>query len=137
MLRSPRYARSSIQSNMASFTLYGSRGSTCTDRVRLTLAEGGFTNYELVFLNLPKGEQRVSNFKLKKTRLEDTNIYLSLKSIRNGTLGAKCRRSPFPTDSLSTKVAPFANTSRRSMPSHWYLMTPRWKPRGFLSKPRP
>jgi glutathione S-transferase len=33
---------------MPAFTLYGSRGSTNTDRVRLTLAEGGFTDYELV-----------------------------------------------------------------------------------------
>jgi hypothetical protein len=45
---------------MPAFTLYGSRGSTNTDRVRLTLAEGGFTDYELVLLNLHKGEQKVS-----------------------------------------------------------------------------
>ncbi|KAF4978446.1 hypothetical protein FZEAL_5171 [Fusarium zealandicum] len=43
---------------MPAFTLYGSRGSTNTDRVRLTLAEGGFTDFELVFLNLQKGEQK-------------------------------------------------------------------------------
>ena len=47
-------------SKMPAFTLYGSRGSTNTDRVRLTLAEGGFTDYELVLLNLQKGEQKVS-----------------------------------------------------------------------------
>lgn len=46
---------------MPAFTLYGSRGSTNTDRVRLTLAEGGFTDYELVPLNLQKGEQKVGN----------------------------------------------------------------------------
>jgi glutathione S-transferase len=46
---------------MPAFTLYGSRGSTNTDRVRLTLAEGGFTDYELVLLNLQKGEQKVTN----------------------------------------------------------------------------
>jgi hypothetical protein len=46
---------------MPAFTLYGSRGSTNTDRVRLTLAEGGFTDYELVLLNLQKGEQKVSD----------------------------------------------------------------------------
>jgi glutathione S-transferase len=46
---------------MPAFTLYGCRGSTNTDRVRLTLAEGGFTDYELVLLNLQKGEQKVSN----------------------------------------------------------------------------
>ncbi|CAN9352386.1 unnamed protein product [Alternaria alternata] len=43
---------------MPAFTLYGSRGSTNTDRVRLTLAEGGFTDYELVLVNLQKGEQK-------------------------------------------------------------------------------
>ena len=46
-------------SKMPAFTLYGSRGSTNTDRVRLTLAEGGFTDYELVLINLQKGEQKV------------------------------------------------------------------------------
>lgn len=45
---------------MTAFTLYGARGSTNTDRVRLTLAEGGFTNYELVPMNLQKGEHKVS-----------------------------------------------------------------------------
>ena len=44
---------------MPAFTLYGSRGSSNIDRVRLTLAEGGFTDYELVLLNLQKGEQKV------------------------------------------------------------------------------
>ncbi|CAK7206050.1 hypothetical protein SEUCBS139899_008833 [Sporothrix eucalyptigena] len=43
---------------MPEFTLYGARGSTNTDRVRLTLAEAGFTDYELVLLNLQKGEQK-------------------------------------------------------------------------------
>ena len=46
---------------MPAFTLYGSRGSTNTDRVRLTLAEGGFTDYELVLLTLQKGEQKVGD----------------------------------------------------------------------------
>ena len=45
---------------MPAFTLYGSRGSTNTDRIRLTLAEGGFTDYELVLVDLQKGEQKVS-----------------------------------------------------------------------------
>jgi glutathione S-transferase len=44
---------------MPAFTLYGARGSTNTDRIRLTLAEGRFTDYELVLLNLQKGEQKV------------------------------------------------------------------------------
>ncbi|CAK7221273.1 hypothetical protein SCUCBS95973_004438 [Sporothrix curviconia] len=43
---------------MPQFTLYGARGSTNTDRVRLTLAEAGFTDYESVLLNLQKGEQK-------------------------------------------------------------------------------
>ena len=53
---------------MPAFTLYGSRGSSNTDRVRLTLAEGGFTDYELVTLDLTKGEQKVGEPFL----LEDT-----------------------------------------------------------------
>lgn len=44
---------------MPAFTLYGARGSTNTDRVRLTLAEGGFVDYEFKLLNLQKGEQKV------------------------------------------------------------------------------
>ncbi|KAM0426129.1 hypothetical protein ACHAPT_008760 [Fusarium lateritium] len=43
---------------MPAFTLYGARGSTNTDRVRLTLAEGGFTDYELVLVDLAKREQK-------------------------------------------------------------------------------
>jgi hypothetical protein len=53
-------------SKMPAFTLYGCRGSTNTDRVRLTLAEGGFTDYELVLLNLQKGEQKVSGLFFSK-----------------------------------------------------------------------
>lgn len=45
---------------MPAFVLYGARGSTNTDRVRLTLAEGGFTDYELVLADLQRGEQKVS-----------------------------------------------------------------------------
>ena len=44
---------------MPALTLYGSLGSTNTDRVRLTLAEGGFSDYELVLLRLWEGEQKV------------------------------------------------------------------------------
>ena len=55
-------------SKMPAFTLYGSRGSTNTDRVRLTLAEGGFTDYELVLLNLQKGEQKVGDPVLSENR---------------------------------------------------------------------
>lgn len=58
---SPRFVSTLLnRSKMPAFTLYGARGSTNTDRVRLTLAEGGFTDYELVMVNLQKGEQKVS-----------------------------------------------------------------------------
>jgi glutathione S-transferase len=43
-----------------------SRGSTNTDRVRLTLAESGFTDYEFLLLNLQKGEQKVGEPSLMK-----------------------------------------------------------------------
>lgn len=42
------------------FTLYGAAGSSSTDRVQLTLAEGKFTDYDFVAVDLTKGEQRVS-----------------------------------------------------------------------------
>ncbi|TQS32445.1 hypothetical protein Golomagni_07237 [Golovinomyces magnicellulatus] len=48
-------------STMPAFTLYGARGSTNTDRVLLTLAEGGFTDFDFVALNLMKGEQKSSD----------------------------------------------------------------------------
>lgn len=51
-------------SKMPAFTLYGACGSSNTDRVRLTLAEGGFTDYELVLLDLRKGEQKVRDLVL-------------------------------------------------------------------------
>lgn len=79
---------------MPAFTLYGSRGSTNTDRVRLTLAEGGFTDYELVLLNLQKGEQKVGTPFLSE---DDTASILvgsnavapSPKNTRNVTRGVK------------------------------------------------
>lgn len=58
---------------MPAFTLYGSRGSTNTDRVRLTLAEGGFTDYDLVLLNLQKGEQKVGVVHLQHSIFELTS----------------------------------------------------------------
>ncbi len=62
LTNSPGFASKLLYSSkMPAFTLYGSRGSTNTDRVRLTLAEGGFTDYELVLLNLQKGEQKVGD----------------------------------------------------------------------------
>jgi hypothetical protein len=63
----PRLISTLIPSaKMPAFTLYGARGSTNTDRVRLTLAEGGFTDYQLVLLNLQKGEQKVSRISRRK-----------------------------------------------------------------------
>lgn len=58
-------------SKMPAFTLYAARGSSTSDRVRLTLAEGGFTDYELVLVDLLKGEQKVGEQLLlgKTTRL--------------------------------------------------------------------
>jgi hypothetical protein len=59
--KSPRFvSKLSHSAKMIAFTLYGARGSTNTDRVRLTLAEGGFTDYELVLLNIQEGEQKAS-----------------------------------------------------------------------------
>jgi glutathione S-transferase len=45
---------------MPAFTLYGGRGSSNTDRVRLVLAEGGFTDFDYQLIDLRKGEQKVS-----------------------------------------------------------------------------
>jgi hypothetical protein len=69
---SPRFVSKLLHiSKMPAFTLYGARGSTNTDRVRLTLAEGGFTDYEFLLLNLQKGEQKVGEPSLMK----DTGAY--------------------------------------------------------------
>lgn len=54
---------------MPAFVLHGSPTSTNTARVRLTLAEGNFTDYELVLLNLYKGEQKVSRRSFVQTML--------------------------------------------------------------------
>ena len=54
---------------MPAFVLHGSPTSTNTARVRLTLAEGNFTDYELDFLNLYKGEQKVSRRSFVQTML--------------------------------------------------------------------
>lgn len=58
------------RSKMPAFTLYGGRGSSNTDRVRLTLAEGGFTDYDMVLVDLRKGEQKVrGQFNFRRTSL--------------------------------------------------------------------
>jgi glutathione S-transferase len=51
--------RSFHASKMPAFTLHGFPGSTNSDRVRLTLAEGGFTDFEFQIVDLLKGEHRV------------------------------------------------------------------------------
>jgi hypothetical protein len=65
----PNVELTKYSSKMPAFTLYGSRGSTNTDRVRLTLAEAGFTDYEFVLLNLQKGEQKVGGQFLLKLKI--------------------------------------------------------------------
>ena len=55
--------------NMPAFVLHGSLTSTNTMRARLTLAEGNITDYELVLLNLLKGEQKVSRHSFVQTLL--------------------------------------------------------------------
>lgn len=79
LTNSPGFASKLLYSSkMPAFTLYGSRGSTNTDRVRLTLAEGGFTDYELVLLNLLKGEQKVGDPFL----LEDDAAFYIVSSLK-------------------------------------------------------
>jgi hypothetical protein len=70
-------------SNMPAFTLYGSRGSTNTDRVRLTLAEGGFTDYDVVLVNLQKGQQKVSEPCLYENHATLYNAYADGLSLKN------------------------------------------------------
>lgn len=45
---------------MPAFILHGGRSSTNTMRVRLTLSEGNFDDYEFSNINLLKGEQKVN-----------------------------------------------------------------------------
>ena len=52
---------------MPEFTLYGNPGSTASDRVRLTLAEGGFTDYEFVTMDFLKADHKVSSSLLQRT----------------------------------------------------------------------
>jgi len=43
---------------MPEFTLYGNPGSSASDRVTLTLAEGGFTDYEFVIMDFMKADHK-------------------------------------------------------------------------------
>ena len=74
-------------SSMPAFTLYGGRGSSNTDRVRLTLAEGGFTDYELVLLNLSEGEQKVKT---------STNIPTHVENFANTSHQSKEHKARHP-----------------------------------------
>lgn len=51
------------QPKMPAFTLYGALGSTNTDRVRLTLAEGGFDDFEFANLVFQNRDQKVSKLR--------------------------------------------------------------------------
>lgn len=117
---------------MPAFTLYGARGSTNTDRVRLTLAEGGFTDYELVLLDLSKGQQKVGN--LPVILLASNNMLSSRRNISYATHGAKSQQFNSPMASSYTKVAPSANTYPRNTNSLYSLPSPTWRPRHSLSK---
>jgi glutathione S-transferase len=44
---------------MPAFTFYGAVGSAASDIVRLTLAEGGFTDYEFKSIDTMSGEHKV------------------------------------------------------------------------------
>ena len=81
--KSPRFLSKSLHSSkMPAFTLYGARGSSNTDRVRLTLAEGGFTDYDFVIVNLQKGEQKVGEpFLLEDDAVSLRKQVLSLTSL--------------------------------------------------------
>ena len=48
---------------MPAFILHGFNGSTNVDRIRLTLAEGAFTDFEFKTVDLLKGEQKVRLFR--------------------------------------------------------------------------
>jgi hypothetical protein len=103
---------------MPAFTLYGSRGSTNTDRVRLTLAEGGFTDYELVLLNLQKGEQKVSDpFPLEYNAAAPCVSTLSIISSLNKTLTHQIF-APLPaTFRISLELTPLCPVQRTLKPS--------------------
>lgn len=94
---------------MSAFTLYGAHGSTNTDRVRLTLAEGGFTGYKFVSLDLQKGEQKVSSspsdvrFCVAHDSFSQANIY-------SVTRGERCRLLSSQMALRSTKAERSART---------------------------
>jgi glutathione S-transferase len=79
---------------MPAFVLHGSRTSTNTMRVRLTLAEGNITDYEIVVLDLFKGEQKVSRRSFVQTmlvpKLEESRMVWSFKDF------SWVARSPIP-----------------------------------------
>jgi hypothetical protein len=68
---------------MPAFTLYGSIGSSNTDRVRMTLAEGGFTDYEFVTVDLRKGEQKVSSIHFNSVKFNAIRIMFAQRPTTN------------------------------------------------------
>ena len=97
-------------SKMPAFTLYGARGSTNTDRVRLTLAEGGFTDYEFVLLDLAKGEQKVPILS-SLLNYSTPNMSFSQRKALFVTHGAKSQPSHSPMASPSMSLAQSVPTS--------------------------
>lgn len=110
---------------MPAFTLYGARGSTNTDRVRLTLAEGGFTDYELVLLDLSKGQQKVGYLPVILV-LASNKTSSSRRNISPAIHGVKSQQLNSPTASPSTKVAPSANTYPKNTIFLCSLPSPTW-----------
>lgn len=124
------------KSIMSAFTLYGAHGSTNTDRVRLTLAEGDFTGYKFVSLDLQKGEQKVSSspsyvhFCVAHNSSSQANIY-------NVTRGVRYRLLSSQMALRSTKAGRSARTLLRSTTYHFCLQPQTPKPLLCLIKHNP
>ena len=67
---------------MPAFILHGFNGSTNVDRIRLTLAEGAFTDFEFKIVDLLKGEQKVRLFRFPDEGFE-YGIFLLVISVES------------------------------------------------------
>lgn len=125
-LRSTRNASKLLNSLiMPASTLYGALGSSNAARVRLTLAEGGFTDFELVLLDLRKREQKVRLMESISLCLTSSSAVIltptnSPKNTRNDIHGVKSPRSLPPMALLCMRVVQSANISQRSTPSLFF-----------------
>ena len=122
-------------SKMPAFTLYGSRGSTNTDRVRLTLAEGGFTDYELVIVNLQKGEQKVGDPFLLKDKAASplTQTELCIASSASKFLLTHQMLVSLPATFESRGANAAATQSKENMKRHpWGKIPAITFPEGFV-----